>query len=187
MHQWPGCGCGGCRVTTNIDLAKKVASVVQMRSVTLTRALIESELDPVAPPPNIKISSRHRCRHQHDVGEDVNRIRVFADFMLEVIPVSEAGEAPENVQPAVSLEATFQLIYDAPLGQAFDVECLEQFAQVNGAYNSWPYWRELVQTATGRVGLSGVMVPVYRPQVREMPAVSEDGTPRAHNTRSRSK
>lgn len=42
-------------------------------------------------------------------------------------------------------------------------DALDQFAEINGIYNTWSYIRELVGSSLTRLGLSGVLLPVWRP------------------------
>ncbi len=44
-----------------------------------------------------------------------------------------------------------------------DDNVLQQFAEVNGIYNTWSYIRELVASSLTRLGLPGVLLPVWRP------------------------
>jgi hypothetical protein len=38
----------------------------------------------------------------------------------------------------------------------------QAFANVNGIYNVWPYFRELVHSTVARMGLPPLIIPVYR-------------------------
>jgi hypothetical protein len=51
------------------------------------------------------------------------------------------------------IEAAFGLTYDFPsLGSATEKD-LREFCEVVGLNNTWPYWREFVQSMTSRMGL----------------------------------
>ena len=151
-------------MTTNFQLAREVAKHVELRTVCLATAQINSSIDPLDPPENVKLSQEYRCRFAHEQSDDKQRIRVFADFRF----MADRPDAEESSKGLVRLEATFQLVYEVPSNVELNATCVEQFAEVNGPYNAWPYWRELVQSATGRVGLVGVTIPVYRPGPREL-------------------
>jgi hypothetical protein len=62
----------------------------------------------------------------------------------------------------LSLQAAFDLLYELPKAKDFSAAALSHFANVNGVYNAWPYWRELVQSITVRMGLPPVVLPVFR-------------------------
>ena len=64
--------------------------------------------------------------------------------------------------PSFLIEATFQGIYEVPTDIETDESSLELFAQTNGTFNLWPYWREFVQSMSARMGLPTITVPSYR-------------------------
>lgn len=66
----------------------------------------------------------------------------------------------------VSIETRFELQYRLPEGFQADPETLTAFAETNGIYNAWPYWREFVQSMFVRMGLPPLVLPLLR--AREM-------------------
>lgn len=151
-------------MTTNIQLAKEVARHVTLQSISLVRANIDSDLDLDNSPAEIGMMQGHRCEHRRDVVDGLCRLNVFAEFKFTAKEMRDGDE----VADLMSLTATFSIVYTMPSDIEIEDVCYEYFAEVNGPYNCWPYWRELVQTATGRVGLAGVTVPVYRPRAVEV-------------------
>lgn len=69
----------------------------------------------------------------------------------------------------VDLTATFLATHRLEDASSYPQDALHHFADLNGTLNVWPYWRELVQSFAGRAGLPGVVVPVYRPRVKQIP------------------
>lgn len=162
-------------MTTNIDRAGLVARHVALESVTLSSAEVRSSINPLVLPPELQLSNRFRARFQkHEADSGKISLWVYVDFNFEATPpVSDAVSEPTvKIVPTVKLAATFLLIYSLPTTATIPEDAFEHFANVNGPYNAWPYWRELVQTMTGRVGLSGIVLPVFRPT-----AVRVDVTP----------
>lgn len=151
-------------MTTNIELAKKVARHVTLHSVTLCRANIESHFDPLAVPSEVNMMQGHRCEYKNELIDDRKRLSVIAEFKFGAKEVNDGQE----IRDLMELDASFLLIYSIPSDLKIEDRCFQYFADVNGPYNAWPYWRELVQTATGRVGLAGVTVPVFRPQAMKV-------------------
>jgi hypothetical protein len=158
-------------VTTNIQLAKAVAKHVQLRSIVLKSAHVESSIASDGPPEQISVSQQHRCTFEEKRHDEEREIHVTAEFRF-VASQDGSGESSD----VVKLDAAFVLIYSLPDDAKFDDRCAKYFAELNGAYNAWPYWRELVQTATGRVGLGGIMVPVYHPIAAEVPDATSPET-----------
>ncbi|MDI6449308.1 hypothetical protein [Anaerobaca lacustris] len=93
-----------------------------------------------------------------DVQSDESRrlIVVVAKFHL-------AASVEQHVQePALTIDASFVLTYGVNSFDGLTQEGFEQFANLNGVYNAWPYWREFVQNTVGRMGLPPLTIPVFR-------------------------
>lgn len=148
---------------TPLSRAAAVARYVELQAVTLASANLTSGIDPMSPPERLDVANKYRTRQELRVGE-MNRVYVYVDFEFEA--TEPVGDAPRSV---VKLVAEFQLVYLLQGVATYPDGALEDFARLNGTYNSWPYWRELVQTVTGRVGLAGILVPVWRPQQATTP------------------
>lgn len=151
-------------MTTNIDLAREVARKVVLHSITLCRANVETNLDPLAIPPEIGMTQGHRCEYIKELKDGTARLSVVTEFKF----TAKEMDGNEELSDLMTLDATFRLIYSLPFDIQVHERCFKHFADVNGPYNSWPYWRELVQTTTGRVGLAGITVPVFRPRAVEV-------------------
>ena len=70
-----------------------------------------------------------------------------------------------------SIIAAYSMTDKESLGK-FSNETIQQFAEVNGIYNTWSYIREVVASSLTRLGLSGVLLPVWRPP-SELPPLGE--------------
>jgi preprotein translocase subunit SecB len=90
-------------------------------------------------------------------------IFVFVDFKL-------AAKLEKEPDPVVNVDASFLLVYELIDLEGLTDEHFRQFANVNGLFNAWPYWREYVQSATIRMGLPALTIPVfclYKPQKKQ--------------------
>lgn len=83
---------------------------------------------------------------------------VFLVFELTGTQAGSSGEA-EN---SLSMSATFVLHYTMSSFEHLTDSHLRAFAQVNGVFNAWPFWREYVQSTSSRLGLPAITVPVHR-------------------------
>jgi hypothetical protein len=61
------------------------------------------------------------------------------------------------------VEAMFGLMYLTRSPDAVSPEVLAAFSQTVGVQNVWPYWREFVQSMTGRMGLPPLRMPLLNP------------------------
>jgi preprotein translocase subunit SecB len=84
---------------------------------------------------------------------------VNAEVTIEVTPIVEEGVEAE---PVVCINSIFRLNYELPEASEYPEEDLNQFAAVNGVFNAWPYFREIVQSTMARMGLPQVPLPLFR-------------------------
>ena len=91
------------------------------------------------------------------VEDESRNILVDVDFRLD------ARYADENApQEPLQIRAVFRLTYRADSLEGLHNENYSAFGETNGVYSAWPYWREYVQSVTGRMGLPGLVIPVFR-------------------------
>ncbi|WP_267096226.1 hypothetical protein [Xanthomonas sacchari] len=153
-------------MATNLELAGKVAKNVELDAVNLKYARVESKCEPSEVPDEVDIDLQYRTSFRRRLRKDessVAELAVVVEFKFNV--KSKDGESPADV---ISLEAGYLLVYILKDDSILEDECFKHFSEVNGPYNAWPYWRELVQSVTGRVGLPGFVVPVFRPAVLQV-------------------
>lgn len=100
----------------------------------------------------------------------------------EPVPEEAGDTSPAEDVPDVDISAIFEIDYSVRDADALGDGDLEHFAFVNGTYNAWPYWRELAQGVSQRLGVPPLVVPVFRPPVN-IGASSEQtqGTGRGHS------
>lgn len=151
---------------TDFALAQTIARDVKLVAVTLCSTDLDSRVDPLHPPAELQLDHGYRARFELRPSAP-EHVYVFIDFKFEAALGQESGEPASK--PTLSLNATYLALYELPSATQRDERALQYFAQLNGTYNIWPYWRELVQTVTGRVGLTSYVVPVLRLAPTELP------------------
>jgi len=65
----------------------------------------------------------------------------------------------KDESPAIHVRAAFVLEYSSS-GVRMPADVMGQFARTTAHLNVWPFWRELVQSTTTRMGLPAVPVPL---------------------------
>ncbi len=83
-------------------------------------------------------------------------IIVIAKFHFEAFTESKTRK------PVILINASFVLSYKIENFEGLTQKAFEQFANLNGIYNAWPYWREFVQNNVVRMGLPPLSIPVFR-------------------------
>jgi len=91
-----------------------------------------------------------------EVDKKSGYIIVIAKFHFEA---STESKVPG---PALFVDADFLLAYKVEDFKGLTQTGFEQFADLNGIYNAWPYWREFVQNTIARMGLSPLSISVFR-------------------------
>jgi preprotein translocase subunit SecB len=148
-------------MATNLELAGQVSRNVELDAVSLRYAKVEAGCEPGELPEEVAVDIQYRTsiNRRHRKGDpSAPELAVTVEFKFHVQGKGE--EAPDEI---LSLEASYLLTYSLNPAATIEESCFGHFAEVNGPYNAWPYWRELVQSVTGRVGLPGFVVPVFRP------------------------
>ena len=141
-----------------VERASSVAKFVELENIALRGASLSTHLLGGAAPDALDVQSRYRARGEL-LGSEPARIHAILDFEFEGRSADQSADIP-----VIRLEATFELVYLLKPGAEYPEGAVSDFAHFNGAYNAWPYWRELVQSVSGRVGLAGIVIPVFRAQ-----------------------
>ena len=147
---------------TNLERASLVSRSVQIESVSLTRVAMNTDVEEKSGSATLRLSQRYRARYELPTS-DSNTVLVRVDFRFEA---HTTNEEPDH--RVADIEAEFLVVYRTNATSPFPTDALQHFARLNGTYNAWPYWRELVQNMTMRTGMSGITVPVFRPKVEEL-------------------
>lgn len=139
------------------QLAAEVADHVEIEGVVLRSASYQrardSENEDTGVDP-IQILIEHEIEHELERGG--RRLRVYPAFVVR-------GEVEDARRSAVfEIRCEFELVYSLTAPTALDEACIQAFANVNGVFNSWPYFREFVQSASTRLGLPPLVVPVFQ-------------------------
>jgi hypothetical protein len=122
----------------------------------------------------VEASVKTRIRSPQDVGEVDLVVDGSAsikehnkDGSFVVLATIDAKLVPRrsHEDSAISIRAAFELQYSLPPKFSVSRRNLDAFAQINGVFNAWPYWREFVESMTARMHLPPLILPVFR--VRE--------------------
>jgi len=130
-----------------------VSERVQLHDVRLWQYACDQQVEALA-----------SSKKQYDVTHSAT-IRIDkAEGRLCVLPKFHFEAFNENFRDRaiITIDATFLLIYGIENFDGLKQKGYQQFADMNGVYNAWPYWRELVQSTIARMGLPTLVLPVFR-------------------------
>lgn len=91
------------------------------------------------------------------MAPDTNLLRVRVDFGF----IARQTDPPAE-KNAVEVRATYDVTYEVPDQSDLTQEHFDAFANVNGVFNAWPYFREFLQSSLGRMSLPPFTLPVLR-------------------------
>ena len=142
-----------------VDGLRELIAEVEIEDVRLVEAKVETK---VRSPSNAGAVDLlvNRTAEISEHQEENGTFFVVATMRAQLVP-EQAEE-----EPLVSIETRFELQYRLPKGFHVDPQTLTAFAETNGIYNAWPYWREFVQSMFVRMGLPPLVLPLLR--AREM-------------------
>lgn len=148
--------------TTEIRPEDKMANAfavskrVQIDSVRLKMSSSRLSVDGDKIPTHIEV--RHSTRAAKDSQSNVVRVLVRCEF---IATYDGATVAPDKspVHILAIFDVAYNLLGD---GEPSSTE-LDAFGELNGMYNTWPYWREYVQSTLCRMGLPPYTLPVLPP------------------------
>jgi hypothetical protein len=158
-------------VTQNTyELAYTVSDRVQIRNVILADCEASRTGQVNSSPAKLKpVAIVSGVSYAEDT--EAKQLNVMISFVLK----TARSDENESEMP-VSIKATFVLFYAVDSFDGIEDEHLKAFSGMNGVFNAWPYWRELVQNVTGRMGLTiPIVVPVLR--LGQTPSVDETPEP----------
>ena len=132
----------------------------------LKRLIAEVEIEGVR---LVEANAETKVRSPSDTGAVdllINRTAEISErqengtfFVVATIKAQLVSEQAKE-EPLVSIKTSFELQYRLPRGFRVDPQTLTTFAETNGIYNAWPYWREFVQSTLARMGLPPVALPL---------------------------
>ncbi len=148
-------------VPTDFQRAANVARYVQIENVSLNeshaRLCVPREIALSKPAVKVKIEKSAK----HSFTEDSKALVVDILFSSQLVP---DGEAEELALVEVSCQFALEYRFDVKGGPEGEERgrYLQAFAEINGMYNAWPYFRELFQSSISRMGLPPIALPLYR-------------------------
>ena len=136
----------------DVNQGLMVSDRVQLKDVRLISCKCEQS------PEAVTGKKSYNINHETEVEIDKKNgyILVFPKFHFEAFIENQTSE------PVIHIDASFLLAYKIEDFGGLTQSGFEQFANLNGIYNAWPYWREYVQNTITRMGLQPLTIPVFR-------------------------
>lgn len=134
---------------------ERVVASVQIEDVRLRAGSFRRRVSSPAEVGKVEVEISHAAHAEALPGKSAFLVVFTGKVALR--PVEGATK-----EPALEAEVEIELRYAYPEGLDFRPDELEPFANLNGVFNAWPYFREFLQNATTRMGLPPFVLPVFR-------------------------
>jgi hypothetical protein len=147
---------------SNVEaLISQVANVAAIKQVHVTTA--QYSYDRAAYKKADKpLQARIGYRTQGKVDETGETLTCLIQFDFE----GHSTKAPQQAAPLISMRVAFEVTYSLTRpkerGKKLSQKSVDLFTLHNAVFNVWPFWREFVLDALGRMGLPAYTVPLLR-------------------------
>ncbi len=147
-----------------MEIVSKIASCIELQEICLSKLGCNKDDECFVGGNNrpFRVQSSFRAKVIEPIKE--KNIRILADFKIEAVDDSNTEESDDHPDKKIgfSINASFSLLYYLPIDTDFSIDDLNMFANVNGIFNCWPYWREFVQSTSVRMGFSSLTIPLLK-------------------------
>jgi len=147
---------------TDVKQLSNLISKVELRSIKLVECSCRGFAKELGESGEISVALNWSAR---PILHSAEAFSVLAEIQTLLTP-PDGGE-----DDGARIWARFDLRYSLREKTELNEGLLEQFANMNGVFNVWSYWREFVQSTLLRMELPPVILPLYR-----MPAAVQETT-----------
>lgn len=155
---------GGRPEPLDRDAISRVVRVVHIEKVRLR--MLHTELN-VNPPVQSGWSSKTFVRWEPNLASrEGDRFTASLDFLARWRSDWDPGDRDDppdydiDDPPGLELAVAFELEYRLSNSEGISDEDLRHFCIFNATANAWPYWREIAQATTARMGIEPLMIDV---------------------------
>lgn len=144
--------------TANFKAVARVSTQAKLVLVRLVRVEAQAGVGPAAVPP--AWSDLVDVRAAAEAAIDAATLSVTCRFSATYSPATSAEPAPTTAP--VRISADLLLVYELREPANVTTEDANEFAAVNGLLHAWPYWRELAQSTSVRMGLPPLLIQTFK-------------------------
>jgi len=146
------------------DPVRALTAVVQILNVRLREVTATSKAPSRLEPMAFHMNISHAASVEDNFGGDGFVVVATMDTKL-FGPVEAGSKPPEDLSSLniyAYVKATFELAYKMPENFPVEPKDLQTFANLNGIFNVWPYFREFIQSTFAKMSFPLVVVPLMR-------------------------
>lgn len=142
----------------------ELIGLVQIENVRVVEASLRTSIRPSDEPGQLEAKVGRNARLVQFPEDGAFIIRVDFTFNAHREDDKERDDKKQktSANAAIAVAVSFEVTYRIPSNVSAPEDALNEFAQLNGIFNTWPYFREFVHAALARMGLPPFILPVYR-------------------------
>lgn len=144
----------------NMEIISKIAHCIELEDIYLLKSECNLFDESFLNKNNEKINIHQSFQGNIKDLVPGKKVKVLVEFKLKTEDFQNSSEKDKNI--IFLINASFVLLYSFNQKADFKKGDLGMFANVNGVFNCWPYWREFVQNITTRMGLPSLIVPLLK-------------------------
>jgi hypothetical protein len=151
-------------VNADVQKARRLIAAVSLANVRLLETVAKTRIRLS----NITEDMGPEFEHSARVSSEGLTDGIFYIIASLTVRIVSESDQKEHALIKVQFELEYRLPSDFTASQAE----LRAFAKVNGVFNAWPYFREVVQSTSQKMDLPVVLLPVYRVPQQPRPATA---------------
>lgn len=144
----------------------RVSTKSELLAVRLKNSYTACTVDADDVPPDWSTRAFIGFRTRVSRYDSSGRFRTEAAFIVVFREGTDVQPADLNLesenQPDVFAEVTFELLYALAESAELHDGDLDEFAAANSTLHAWPYWREIAQSISARMGVQPLVVGTYK-------------------------
>lgn len=149
-----------------IEMAERIASFVDIADIAL------DEMHAVIHSHDESVKSSEMEFGFRGTGEiDCHKPELIAKTEFFCRGVS----AELDADPWIEITASYRIIYHLKDDPSASDDELKAFSEINGIFNTWPFWREFVYSMLARMGVKPIVMPTLR--LEDLASRSTDDSP----------
>lgn len=155
------------RDTADFKAVARVSTQAKLAAVVLSRVEAVLESSPGDVPADWSEQTNLETDSEAEVDSQSGTLTAVCGFRAcyrldRVDDEQEEGLPLDNQRPAVRIAARFALAYELEDPGRLEAGDAEQFARVNSMLHAWPYWRELAQSMSVRMGIPALLIQTFK-------------------------
>lgn len=138
--------------------------LVQIENIRVVEADLRTSIRPSDEPDELEADISRNAKVVQLPDDGVFIIRVDCAFTAHRMSEKDSTEKKSKAAAGavIAVAVSFEATYRVPATVSAPEDVLNEFAEINGIFNAWPYFREFVHAALARMGLPPFILPVYR-------------------------